>query len=77
NLTAEVLRHASGTVRAKALVDSWIENNQAIVDFFMELMSDLKSNDTVDFAMLSVAVSEVHKLLRGETPKSTESASAA
>jgi glutamate dehydrogenase len=77
NLTAEVLRHASGTVRAKPLVDTWIEANQAIVDFFMELMSDLKANDTVDFAMLSVALSEVHNLLRGEAPKSTASASAA
>lgn len=67
-LTADVLRKAGGAMRPKALVDNWVEQNQLVVDRFMERVSDLKASDTVDFAMLSVALSEVHTLRVAETP---------
>ncbi len=77
NLTAAVLRNGAGTIRAKALVDAWVEENQAVVDHFMALVSELKASDTLDFAMLSVALSEAHGLLQAHTPASQASASAA
>ncbi|MFQ5928719.1 MAG: NAD-glutamate dehydrogenase, partial [Acidobacteriota bacterium] len=77
NLTADVLRNGRGAMRPKALVDSWVTANQLVVDRFMERMSDLKASDTVDFAMLSVALSEVHGLLEGNAPVAQAPASAA
>ncbi|MFQ5994668.1 MAG: NAD-glutamate dehydrogenase [Acidiferrobacterales bacterium] len=77
NLTAAVLQDSASTLRTKALVETWIAENEATVGHFVELMSDLKASDTVDFAMLSVAVSDVHNLLRVEKPVTETSASAA
>ena len=64
SLTAEVLQGVKRSMRPKTLIDSWIATNQATVDHFTALMSELKASGSVDFAMLSVALREVHRLLR-------------
>jgi glutamate dehydrogenase len=66
SLTAEVLQGVRRNMRPKTLVNSWIATNQATVDHFIALMSELKASESVDFAMLSVALREVHRLLRGQ-----------
>jgi glutamate dehydrogenase len=66
SLTAEVLQGVRKNMRPKTLVDSWIGTNQATVDHFTALMSELKASGSMDFAMLSVALREVHRLLRGQ-----------
>jgi len=35
---------------------------------FSTLVTELKANTSLDFAMLSLAVNEVHKLLRSDRP---------
>jgi glutamate dehydrogenase len=68
HLTAEVLENARRNASAKTVVASWIAANQEVVDHFTALMSELKASDSVDFPMLSVALREVHRLLRARTP---------
>ena len=68
HLTAEVLQqNARRNASAKTVVASWVAANQAVVDHFTGLMSELKASESVDFAMLSVALREVHRLLRART----------
>lgn len=38
------------------------------VDKYRELVNDMKASSSVDFAMLSLAVNEVHKLLQSDRP---------
>jgi glutamate dehydrogenase len=66
SLTAELLQGVKRNMRPKTLIDSWISTNQMTVDHFTTLMSELKASESVDFAMLSVALREVHRLLRGQ-----------
>ncbi len=77
HLTTEVLNTSKRTVGAKAMVDTWVSDNQFVVDRFMERVSDLQASDTVDFAMLSVVLNEVHSLRQAETPATQASVSAA
>jgi len=77
HLTTEVLNTSKRTVGAKAMVDRWVSDNQFVVDRFMERVSDLQASDTVDFAMLSVALNEVHSLRQAERPTTQASVSAA
>ncbi len=68
HLTAEVLQKARRNASAKTVVASWVTANEAVVDHFTALMSELKASESVDFPMLSVALREVHRLLRARTP---------
>ncbi len=66
HLTAEVLRADDRGTRAKAMVEAWVADNQQAVERFMELMAEMKAAESVDFPMLSVALSEAHGLLHAE-----------
>jgi glutamate dehydrogenase len=68
HLTAEVLQNVRRKASAKTVVVSWVSANQAVVDHFTALMSELKASESVDFPMVSVALREVHRLLRARTP---------
>ena len=72
-----MLNISKSTVGAKAMVDTWVLDNQFVVDRFMERVSDLQASDTVDFAMLSVVLNEVHSLRQAETLTMQASVSAA
>ncbi len=63
NLAAQVLSNGSTSHRPSTLVDHWIDLNQSSYDRFMRIIADMKSTESVDFPMLSVALSEGHRLL--------------
>jgi glutamate dehydrogenase len=65
NLTAEAIAKSRRGERVRNLVDAWIASNQLGYDRYMQVTCDLKNSGSVDFAMLSVALSEVHLLLDG------------
>ena len=68
HLTAEVLTSAGDQKTPSAMVKRWSQANQAAVDKYSDLIVDMKASSAVDFAMLSLAVNEVHKLLRSDRP---------
>ncbi len=63
-LTAEILGQTSGSQSADARVEQWLSDNAGAVAKYTALMTELKAASSVDFAMLSLAVNEVHKLQR-------------
>ena len=70
SLTGKVLRQTNSTDRPKAIVDTWVAENKTILDRFSQITTDLKASGSLDFAMLSVAVSEAQRLLRtSESPQ--------
>jgi len=56
-LTADVLR-TDDSGRPQTIVDKWVTQNQSAYDRFTQLIAELKGLSQVDFAMLSVALSE-------------------
>jgi glutamate dehydrogenase len=61
-LTAEVLRPGIEDRDAEALIDAWTEENRASVARCMAMLGDLKEAETLDIAMLSVALREIRSL---------------
>jgi len=61
-LTAEVLRPGVEDHDAEELIDTWLDANRAAVDRCLALFGDLKEVDTVDIAMVSVALREIRNL---------------
>jgi glutamate dehydrogenase len=61
-LTAEVLKPGTEDRDAEALIDAWLEENRASVDRANSILSDLKEAETLDIAMLSVALREIRNL---------------
>jgi NAD-specific glutamate dehydrogenase len=49
-------------------VANWSRANAVAVTKYQDLITDMKASGGVDFAMLSLAVNEVHKLLRSDRP---------
>ena len=82
-LTIEVLKGGTedgagdGTEdkEAETLIDTWMEENRSAVERTNAILSDLKEADTLDIAMISVALREIRNL--SETGAVTTSASAA
>jgi len=78
-LTIEVLKPGTedGTEDkgAETLIDTWMEENRSAVERTNAILSDLKEADTLDIAMISVALREIRNL--SETGAVTTSASAA
>ncbi len=68
HLTAEVLSSANKDLSPGDMVKSWSEANQAAVSKYSDLIVEMKASNVIDFAMLSLAVNEVHKLLRSDRP---------
>ncbi|HEU4397973.1 MAG TPA: NAD-glutamate dehydrogenase [Actinomycetota bacterium] len=61
-LTAEVLRPGLEDRDAEALIDAWMRENSASVDRATAMLDDLKEAETLDIAMLSVALREIRNL---------------
>ncbi len=68
HLCAEVISNSDDSSTAKAKVAHWAKANAMPVDKYRELINDMKASSAVDFAMLSLAVNEVHKLLKSDRP---------
>lgn len=68
HLTAEVISSADNELSPSDMVKRWSEANVASVNKYSDLISEMKGSTVVDFAMLSLAVNEVHKLLRSDRP---------
>jgi len=78
-LTAEVLRRGSedrGTEDrdAETLIEAWLGNNRSSVERARAILSDLKEADTLDIAMLSVALREIRNLSETGTAMADTSA---
>ncbi|MGB0867894.1 MAG: hypothetical protein ACPGSC_15385, partial [Granulosicoccaceae bacterium] len=63
-LTAEVLACKKGKASAKARLKHWCTIGEADQLAYHRLMGEVKAAGATDFAMLSVAVNEVHSLLQ-------------
>jgi glutamate dehydrogenase len=70
-LTAEVLKKGAEDRDAETLIESWLEENRSAVERARSILSDLKEADTLDIAMLSVALREIRNL--SETGSATVS----
>jgi glutamate dehydrogenase len=61
-LTAQVLRHQTAGTDAEAMIDGWVSDNNTAVSRCEAMLDDLKQADTIDVAMLSVALREIRSL---------------
>jgi glutamate dehydrogenase len=61
-LTAEVLRPGLEDRDADALIDAWMRENAASVARATAMLDDLRESETLDIAMLSVALREIRNL---------------
>ena len=69
HLTAEVIISANDDSHSpEEMVNRWSETNQAAVKKYSDLIVEMKASNVIDFAMLSLAVNEVHKLLSSDRP---------
>ncbi|MDO6459512.1 NAD-glutamate dehydrogenase [Granulosicoccaceae sp. 1_MG-2023] len=69
HLTADVIANSKDISDPVAVVSEWA-GAAPEVDNYLALITELKASSSVDFAMLSLAVNEVHKLLRSDRPLS-------
>ncbi len=67
-LSAEVLATTEPNADPEKRIGIWANGSQAAVRKYNELINELKASSSVDFAMLSLAVNEVHKLLSSDRP---------
>lgn len=68
HLCAEVASGTEEGLDSGERVRQWSDRNASATAQYKALVSELKANATVDFAMLSLAINEVHKLLRSDRP---------
>ncbi len=68
HLCAEVASATDVDLSADERVQQWSDRNRLASDQYRALISELKATTSVDFAMLSLAINEVHKLLRSDRP---------
>jgi len=62
DLTAQVLRLGSGAGDAETRIDAWLDENRSSVARSQELLEDLREAESLDIAMLSVALREIRNL---------------
>jgi glutamate dehydrogenase len=70
-----VLKRGTEDKDAETLIETWMEENRSAVERANSIMSDLKDADSLDIAMLSVALREIRNL--SETESATAGAPAA
>jgi len=68
HLSAEVIISANDELSPEQMVQRWSSANQTAVNKYSDLIIEMKASSVVDFAMLSLAVNEVHKLLSSDRP---------
>ena len=74
-LTIEVLKPGTEDKDADTLIDAWLEENASAIERANAILSDLKEAETLDIAMLSVALREIRTL--SETGSATSGTPAA
>jgi glutamate dehydrogenase len=62
HLTAQVLRHSGSGLDAEAVIEAWLSENRAQVGRYQAVLEDLKQAETLDVAMLTVALREIRNL---------------
>jgi len=67
-LCAEVACATDISMPAIDRVERWSSKNTLATNKYKALITDMKGSPTTDFAMLSLAINEVHKLLRSDRP---------
>jgi glutamate dehydrogenase len=72
-LTAEVLRPGLEDRDADALIDAWVRENGASVARATAMLDDLREAETLDIAMLSVALREIRTLTETTAASATGS----
>lgn len=67
-LCAEVIANTDDNADPANRIKSWSLKKETAARKYSELVNELKASSSVDFAMLSLAVNEVHKLLSSDRP---------
>jgi glutamate dehydrogenase len=62
DLTCQVLRPSSRVEDAERLIDTWTDDNRSAITRCFDMLDDLKEAETLDIAMLSVALREIRNL---------------
>ncbi len=69
HLCAEILTGTDDVGdKPRSMVKHWAKANDARLDIYSQRLSEIKSTGNADYAMLSLAVAEVHKLLQSSRP---------
>ena len=68
HLCAEICTSTEKDTEAEQRVASWSTHHAQATDKYLDLLAEMKASSSVDFAMLSLAINEVHKLLRSDRP---------
>jgi len=68
HLCAEVACVTASDLSPEERVQEWSNRNASATAQYQSLITELKANTSIDFAMLSLAINEVHKLLRSDRP---------
>ncbi|MFK8083637.1 MAG: NAD-glutamate dehydrogenase [Granulosicoccus sp.] len=68
HLCAEIASLTDQDLSAEQRVLDWSKTNAQSTDTYRVLMAEMKASSSIDFAMLSLAINEVHKLLRSDRP---------
>ncbi len=67
HLCAEIIDTIEGEGSAESMVQKWASQSTG-VEVYSQRLTDLKTSGSIDYAMLSLAVNEVHKLLQSDRP---------
>ena len=62
NLTADALRGTAGKRDAVQAIGAWEESNRTLLERFRQVLIDLKTQGTLDLAMVSVAMRELRNI---------------
>lgn len=68
HLCAEIAKLTEQELDTEQRVMAWSARNAKACDKYRELVAEMKVSSSIDFAMLSLAINEVHKLLRSDRP---------
>ena len=68
HLCAEILSVSDTGAKPRAMVKHWAKHNDTRLEIYSQRLGEIKSSGTADYAMLSLAVTEVHKLLQSSRP---------
>ena len=61
-LTADALRGTTGTGNAQQAIAAWEQGNRPLLERFRQVHADLRAHNTLDLAMISVAMKELRNI---------------
>ena len=61
-LTADALRGTAGTASTQSAIAAWDEGNSVLLERFRQVHADLRAHQTLDLAMVSVAMKELRNI---------------